>query len=81
VSTEEQTLLDALTVLSERMKWVIRIGGALVCILMAGYAYQVDVNSAYGKLIESNTARLATHVEQSDQLHTIIIEKFIEDHK
>jgi hypothetical protein len=79
VSYEEQTLLNTLTTLSERMKWVIRIGGTLICILMAGYAYQVNINLANATNIEANTTQMEAHIIQADQIHKILIENWIKD--
>ena len=77
--SHEERILDTLTTLCERMKWVIRIGGVLVLALSAGYAYQVNTNLAYGKTIESNQAQMEAHIEEADKIHQIMIEKWIMD--
>lgn len=79
--SHEEKVLDTLLVLSERVKWVIRIGGALVCILSAGYAYQININLANATEIKSNTAHIESHIEQTDQLHKIMIDKWIKDNE
>ena len=79
MSNDEKTLVNTLTVLSERMKWVIRMGGVLILALSAGYAYQVNTNLAYGKMIEKTSTQMVAHIEEADKIHKIMIEKWIMD--
>ena len=75
--SHEERILKTLVTLSERMKWVIRIGGVLIIALGAGYAYQVTANLAYAKMTETNKTQIEAHIEEADKIHKIMIEKWI----
>ena len=70
-----ETLMNTLTTLSERMKWVILIGGALISVLGAGYAYQVNINMSHASAIKSNQAALTSHIQQADLLTEAILNR------
>lgn len=75
--SHEEKILKAVTVLSEQVKWVIRIGGILMFALSAGYIYQVNMNLANATDIESNRTEIRAHIETVDQLHNLLMEKWI----
>ena len=67
--------MNTLTTLSERMKWVILIGGALITVLGAGYAYQVNINMSHAAAIQSNQSALESHIRQADLLTESILQR------
>lgn len=75
--SHEEKILKAVTVLSERMKWVIRIGSILMCALSAGYIYQVNMNLANATDIESNRTEIRAHIETVDKLHNLLMKEWI----
>lgn len=73
----EDKLLQTLTKLSERMKWVILIGGFLIISLTGGYAYQVNINMAHAETIQSIQQAIQSHLEIVNPLHEMLMEKWI----
>lgn len=75
----EEILTETLNVLSERLKWVIIIGGFLTTTLWLGFGYQVSVNLALSQVVQTTSTALQVHIDQVDPLHQLMMEKWIEN--
>jgi FAD synthase len=64
---------DLISILCERLTWVIRVGVFLITLLLGGYGYQATINISNAETIKATQATIETHIDAANQVHEALL--------